>query len=147
MTLIAPHSTEYMAETPTALCSDCPPEGYPTDKTRCAPCPRASKSAHATTAIGIAAALMNVPRVEQTVHVETTIFSGSPLGPRYVVFVKPKNGAGEVYECGQRALDQLRMGVSPEELSLEPFEPEPEDDAEGIPSPESLRRWYEGRVL
>jgi hypothetical protein len=22
------------------LCSDCPPVGYPTDKTRCAPCPR-----------------------------------------------------------------------------------------------------------
>lgn len=23
-----------------SLCDDCPPEGYPTDKTRCAPCPR-----------------------------------------------------------------------------------------------------------
>jgi hypothetical protein len=23
-----------------ALCSDCPPAGYPTDKTRCAECPR-----------------------------------------------------------------------------------------------------------
>lgn len=22
------------------LCSDCPPVGYPTDKTRCLPCPR-----------------------------------------------------------------------------------------------------------
>lgn len=22
------------------LCSDCPPEGYPTEKTRCGPCPR-----------------------------------------------------------------------------------------------------------
>lgn len=22
------------------LCSDCPPPGYPTDKTRCGPCPR-----------------------------------------------------------------------------------------------------------
>jgi hypothetical protein len=109
--------------------------------------PRAPKSAHHTTAIGIAAALMNVPRVEQTVHVETMIFSGSPLGPRYVVFVKPNIGAGEVYECGQRALDQLRMGVSPEELSLEPFEPDPEDDAEGIPSPASLLRDYHSRVL
>ena len=99
-----------------------------------------------TTAAGIAAAIMGTPRVEQTVHVCTAMFTGSVLGPWYVVFVKPKIGAGEVYECGQRALDQLRMGVSPEELSLEPFEPEPEDDAEGIPSPESLRRWYEGRV-
>lgn len=25
-----------------ALCEDCPPAGYPTDKTRCAPCPRAA---------------------------------------------------------------------------------------------------------
>lgn len=25
---------------PDALCEDCPPDGYPTDKTRCAPCPR-----------------------------------------------------------------------------------------------------------
>lgn len=24
----------------TSLCSDCPPVGYPTDKTRCTPCPR-----------------------------------------------------------------------------------------------------------
>lgn len=24
----------------TRLCEDCPPTGYPTDKTRCAPCPR-----------------------------------------------------------------------------------------------------------
>ncbi len=23
-----------------SLCEDCPPVGYPTDKTRCAPCPR-----------------------------------------------------------------------------------------------------------
>lgn len=27
---------------PAALCEDCPPVGYPTDKTRCAPCPRRS---------------------------------------------------------------------------------------------------------
>lgn len=26
----------------TALCEDCPPVGYPTDKTRCTPCPRRS---------------------------------------------------------------------------------------------------------
>lgn len=28
------------AGAPDTLCSDCPPLGYPTDKTRCAPCPR-----------------------------------------------------------------------------------------------------------
>lgn len=30
-----------------ALCSDCPPVGYPTDKTRCAECPRHTPSAAA----------------------------------------------------------------------------------------------------
>jgi hypothetical protein len=25
-----------------SLCEDCPPVGYPTDKTRCTPCPRRS---------------------------------------------------------------------------------------------------------
>jgi hypothetical protein len=91
---------------------------------------------------------MNLPRVSQTVRVTQAIFPGSPLGPRYVVLVTPEGSkTGTEYECGKRALEWLRMGVSPEELELEPFEDEPEDDAEGIPSPESLRRWYEGRVL
>lgn len=27
----------------TDLCSDCPPVGYPTDETRCTPCPRRAK--------------------------------------------------------------------------------------------------------
>lgn len=27
------------------LCDDCPPVGYPTDKTRCLPCPRRAMSA------------------------------------------------------------------------------------------------------
>lgn len=26
------------------VCSDCPPQNYPTDKTRCTPCPRRKKS-------------------------------------------------------------------------------------------------------
>lgn len=28
-----------------ALCEDCPPSGYPTDKTRCNPCPFRAKAA------------------------------------------------------------------------------------------------------
>ncbi len=32
-----------------ALCSDCPPEGYPTDKMRCTPCPRRTPSKPAAT--------------------------------------------------------------------------------------------------
>lgn len=31
---------EPVATTPETLCEDCPPVGYPTDKTRCTPCPR-----------------------------------------------------------------------------------------------------------
>lgn len=30
------------AASPSDLCSDCPPPGYPTDATRCEPCPRRS---------------------------------------------------------------------------------------------------------
>jgi hypothetical protein len=32
-----------------ALCSDCPPTGYPTDETRCSPCPRRQPSTTPTT--------------------------------------------------------------------------------------------------
>ena len=37
-----------------ALCEDCPPPDYPTDKTRCAPCPRrpAAQEASLTTTKG-----------------------------------------------------------------------------------------------
>jgi hypothetical protein len=35
----------------TTLCEDCPPVGYPTDKTRCGPCPRkVSNAAYEPTA-------------------------------------------------------------------------------------------------
>lgn len=32
--------------TPASLCEDCPPVGYPTDKTRCDPCPRRTPASH-----------------------------------------------------------------------------------------------------
>lgn len=32
------------AALPSVLCSDCPPVGYPTDITRCLPCPRRSEA-------------------------------------------------------------------------------------------------------
>ena len=35
---------ELRAKAEAALCSDCPPLGYPTDKTRCLPCPRRAAS-------------------------------------------------------------------------------------------------------
>jgi hypothetical protein len=36
----AAESGSATVENPEELCSDCPPMGYPTDKTRCLPCPR-----------------------------------------------------------------------------------------------------------
>lgn len=32
--------------TPASLCEDCPPVGYPTEKTRCDPCPRRTPANH-----------------------------------------------------------------------------------------------------
>lgn len=33
-------NAEKYEDEPAKLCSDCPPENYPTDKTRCLSCPR-----------------------------------------------------------------------------------------------------------
>lgn len=52
---------------------------------------------------------------------------------------------GESYECSERELALLRAGHSPADLELSPWQ-EAEDDAYGIPSPDSLRRWHHGRV-
>lgn len=36
-------AAEFLEKYGSALCEDCPPVGYPTDKTRCAPCPRGGR--------------------------------------------------------------------------------------------------------
>lgn len=94
-----------------------------------------------TTTRDLARALLGRPRAQQTVREVSRIHSGSPFGARIVVLVD-----GEYYEVGQRIFDELRSGVTPAELELETYEPEEEDEAIG-PSPDSLRRWYEGKVL
>lgn len=42
----------HLAQPQAALCDDCPPDGYPTDKTRCAPCPRRAPHCQAESALG-----------------------------------------------------------------------------------------------
>jgi len=69
--------------------------------------------------------LANVGRQlpHQDVRVLCTACSGSVLGPRYDVFV-----AGDYYRVREITLQQLRMGVTPAELELEPIDPEEEND-------------------
>lgn len=76
------------------------------------------------TAQGMATTLARVGRQlpHQDVRVLCTACSGSVLGPRYDVFV-----AGDYYRVREITLQQLRMGVSPAELELEPIDPDHED--------------------
>lgn len=77
-------------------------------------------NAYSRTAIDLAAALMGKRRVDQAVHVCVSKFGG--FAPRFVVLVVPEGAeAGEYYEVGQRVLDLLRAGTSPEELELESY--------------------------
>lgn len=87
-------------------------------------------NAHDTTARDIASALMCKPRSAQSVHICSTIFNGSPLGPKYIVLVVPEGcKRGEYYEVWQRGLDALRGGMTPDDLELEPYDdPDGEDD-------------------
>jgi hypothetical protein len=61
-------------------------------------------------------------RPHQDVRVICTACSGSVLGPRYDVFV-----AGDYYRVREITLQQLRQGVTPAELELEPIDDEEED--------------------
>jgi hypothetical protein len=68
---------------------------------------------------GMAATLANIgrQRPHQEVRVLNTLCSGSVLGPRYDVCV-----GGEYYSVREITLQQLRLGVTPEELELSPIE-------------------------
>lgn len=105
-------------------------------------------AAYSTTATGLAAALMGKRRTAQTVHVSTRSFRGGRMACALVLVVPEGEKTGTYYEVfSDRTIDALKAGTSPEELELEPYEPEAEDDAYGIPSPDSLRRWHNSRVL
>lgn len=60
----------------------------------------------------------------QDVRILCTACSGSVLGPRYDVFV-----AGDYYRVREITLQQLRQGVTPAELELEPIDLD-EDEAD-----------------
>ena len=77
------------------------------------------------TARDMANAILGKPRTEQAVRVVVSRFNGSPLGGRYTVLVD-----GEYYEVGEHVLQELRNGVTPYELELEPADPEREDYGE-----------------
>lgn len=50
--LLYAHPATGTAEPVESLCDDCPPVGYPTEKTRCLPCPRRVAAPHPATAAG-----------------------------------------------------------------------------------------------
>lgn len=102
---------------------------------------------NAITKIAHGISLLGKPRARQTVHRVVSVYGGNSPA-RHIVLVVPDGAeTGEYYEVSDRALAALHDGASPEYLELEPCEPEDDDDAYGIPSPDSLRRWHHGRVL
>lgn len=77
-------------------------------------------NAHDTTAHDLARALTGAPNTVQSVHVCSTLYSGSVFGPRHVVLVIPDGQeTGDYYECSDRTLALLRTGMSPEDLELD----------------------------
>lgn len=75
-----------------------------------------------------------------TVFIVKTIYNGSQLGPRYEVLVD-----GEYYEVGRRTLQALQDGMTPEDLDLEPFEEEEEEEV-SFDDHRGDRWWHWGRV-
>jgi hypothetical protein len=101
------------------------------------------------TAHGLSLALSGRKRAAQAVVVVSRSYRAGWCRTR--VLVVPEGAEqGEYYDIHTEAmLQRLRDGMTPAELELEPVEDEDEteDDAPGQDSPESLRRWYHGKVL
>lgn len=77
----------------------------------------------------IAHTIMGKPKAKQRVSIETKIYNGSPLGPKYIVHVTPAGAyRGETYEVYRIGLQALQNGMSPEEMELEPYVPDDEDE-------------------
>lgn len=103
MNAIAPHSTEYMAETPT--------------------------SAHATTAFGIASALTSQKRTVQTVtRVASRTWGGRFGGKGSVTDVIVLIG-GQYFDVSLRQYDALLSGVTPFEMNLDALS---DEDCEAV---------------
>lgn len=109
------------------LCSDCPPDGYPTDKTRCLPCPRrtggavdmreaAAKVAESyarygykpTTAKAIAAAIRALP-----VPTSDTVRDALELGVEYIA-----DAANNVPHGADQMLFQIKRDLAKVEAAL-----------------------------
>jgi hypothetical protein len=86
-------------------------------------------NAYSRTAIDLAAALMGKRRVSQTVHVSTRTFRDGRMARALVLVVPEGSKTGEYFEVfSDSTIDALEAGTSPEDLCLEPYEPEDEDD-------------------
>jgi hypothetical protein len=85
------------------------------------------RTPYQTTGADLAAALGMTTRAKQDVHVVSSLYSGSPFGARSIVRVD-----GEYYEVHDLTLNQLRRGITPAELELEPCDPDDDySDFEG----------------
>ena len=103
MTLLAPHATEYMAET--AAC------------------------AHAQTAFGIASALTGQKRTAQTVtRVASRTWGGRFGGKGSITDVIVLIG-GQYFDVSLRQYDALLGGVTPFEMNIDPLS---DEDCEAV---------------
>jgi hypothetical protein len=103
MTILTPHSTEYMAEKPT--------------------------NAHATTAFGIASALTSQKRTAQTVtRVASRTWGGRFGGKGCVTDVIILIG-GQYFDVSLRQYDALLGGVTPFEMNLDALS---DEDCEAV---------------
>ena len=86
-------------------------------------------NAHRTTAIGLAAAIMNIPRVEQSVRrVASRTWSG-PFGGKGSITDVIVSVNGEWFDVSLRQYDALLAGVTPFEMNLDPLS---DEDCEAI---------------
>lgn len=85
------------------------------------------RTPYGVTGADIAAALGMKPHAKQTVALVSKRHGGS-LPARIVVLVD-----GEYYEVRERTYEELKRGVTPAELELEPYNPADDfnDDLEG----------------
>lgn len=78
-------------------------------------------SSRRQTGQALAAALLGRQRAVQDVRILTSAYSGSVLGARHLVAV-----GDQYYSVRDLTLQQLRLGVTPAELDLDPVNPDEE---------------------
>ena len=79
-------------------------------------------NAIALTIDGFKRVILREPRISQTVHVCSTLYSDSVLGPRHMVLViQPDEEVGSYFICRDRTLALLKTGMTPMDLELTPL--------------------------